>query len=174
MTFFIVLIVIAALIAIEAAVIFENHLGLLAIALLAAYLAVFTAFNPFVWVVSLSGWTIVTWVVGWFLAGLVWSFPKWYLYLKNVRDSFTEKRLQSYRDAYAKDPKKALTFVSYLQDEGVAPVALHEKMRISVWMVWWPFSIVETFFKDIVRRFYNWVVDRFIKVYDAITAKVFQ
>ncbi len=76
-----------------------------------------------------------------------------------------------YQESTVKDSK---TYYEYLVDKRIIPQAKDNKELIGSWMTWWPFSILWTIFSDILRRFYNWVIDRFMGIYNTITAHVFK
>ena len=121
-------------------------------------------------------WTVVFAAVIWVIVGITWAFAKWYFYLKDAKDKISTDKMKELRGLYA-DPAKTAqfpTFLDYLQDRGYAPTAYKEVDLISVWGAWWPFSMFESAFNDIIRRGWNALVRRYIKTFDAITASVFK
>jgi hypothetical protein len=117
------------------------------------------------------GGAIIGSIVAWILIGLVWSFFKWYIYLKD------NKKVQE--EAYA---LRALRFIP--SNKGVVeereplvykiPAASDNKERITTWMIYWPFSILGFVLSNPIVRFYRWLYNTFSGVFDKITASVYK
>jgi len=172
--FFFWVLIAAFFIATEVSVTWRSHLGLLWLGILLAALTLFSTFNPFVWI-WLNPWIFLFAAV---IYGISWAFAKWYFYLKDAKDKISADKMKELRTSFA-DPtntraKGYATFLDYLQSNGYAPKASNEVDLISVWGAWWPFSMFESAFNDIIRRGWNWLVRKYIKTFDNITARVFK
>jgi hypothetical protein len=171
------ILVIAFFIATECSVSWKSHLGFLWLGILLAALTIFSTFNPFVWIWA-NPWIFLFAVVIYIIAGISWAFGKWWFYLNDAKDRIGAETLAGYRKKYeagdSVDVKGYSSFLDYLQKRSLAPKASNEVDLISVWGAWWPFSMFESAFNDIIRRGWNWLVRKYIKTFDNITARVFK
>lgn len=165
--------VIGLIIALEFFTVYENHWGAIWIFGFLCCMAFFTTFNPFAWMWHNSG-AVLVFAATYIMIGIGWGFGKWWFHLKNEMDRITP-RLLSLKSDYANSMKIGSpgTFTDYLEGKGLISRAKNKKTQISVWMFWWPFSMFWTFFDDLLRRFYNWVIERYIDVFDKINTIVF-
>lgn len=85
-------------------------------------------------------------VVGYLVAGTIWSFFKYYSYVR-----------QGKRDGISK------TYLS---------ASSHTSLVIT-WMAYWPVSIILHVVGDGVRRLFIWIYDQVSGVYDSILNKVY-
>jgi hypothetical protein len=149
----------------------ESHWGFAWLLLFCGVLWLFGNANPFAWFWQ-NPITVLIYAGIYLSIGLPWGIAKWFFHLKNVRDSLNP-RLDLLRVEYNSKKQADQTFQQYLEYWNYIPVARKNKNQISVWMMWWPFSMAYTFFADIVRRFYHWVMDQYIVVFDKINNAVF-
>ena len=91
-------------------------------------------------------------VLGYFVAGTVWAFVKWYFFLLNIRDNLIKN------DA-----------ISTIR----VPEASKYKSTILRWMTYWPFSMLWTLIHDPVRRAFRWIYGRVATILQAMSDKVF-
>lgn len=170
------LLVLGLLVLIELSTMSENHFGFGWIALFCGVLWLFSDFNPLTWIWH-NPWTLLIDSGVYLAIGLIWGIAKWFFHLKNVNDSITPS-LDRYREMYETAKARADNpFVgslqAYLEDRSIIPVAKNNKNQISVWMLWWPFSLAYTLFADVVRRLCHWIMDHYIVVFDRINNSVF-
>lgn len=90
--------------------------------------------------------------------GLVWSFVRWYFYLIDTRDEQIRDR-----------KRYPVTHSGPLR----APLAIDHKGDIIFWMSYWPLNSVWSLFRHPLRRAFQWCYERFGKMYDRLSAKVF-
>lgn len=83
-------------------------------------------------------------VLGYIVAGVLWSFVKWYFFLL---------------DCKAKGLKR--------------PYAEDNKSRIVSWMMYWPVSVIATCIFDFIKRAWNSLYEKISGVFDSITDKVY-
>jgi len=172
------LLLIAVIIMIEWSVAYEVHEPAIGVLLVFLGTAWFFGFMPWTWVVA-NPISILAAAAMYMVIGILWGFVKWYFHMLNEKDNLSNIYRKSYEES--KNPTSSDYFASgsetyyqYLIRKNMIPKAKNSKYLISVWMVWWPFSMVWTAMNDIVRRLYNWVIDKYLYVYDAISAHVFK
>lgn len=108
---------------------------------------------------------IVAGVVVYVVAGVLWSFKKWY--------SFVSGKLAELRENYRTRVNKTVsgneTFASYVKD--YQPRAIENKQRIIGWMALWPFS-VSWWILTWPRHAFVWIYNRISTIFDRISAKI--
>jgi hypothetical protein len=105
-------------------------------------------------------------ISGLYLAvGLLWSGYKWFLYIKDKKQSYDEDLLLSY---YRRGPQyEKLSLGEYATSNYgnfKLPTSSSKSEEISVWVVFWVFSVIYYIFSDMVKD----IVKRLGGVYDAI------
>lgn len=139
-------------------------------------------------------WTAVAIVAGYVLAGVAWSFPKWWFYVRRIRDQYTEslagfKRQHHITSEQKLTPDQIHKFYNdnyfYGYDNGdeqrnrqpwsqVMPVqASKNKNKILVWMMYWPFSLVWTLIDEPFKKAFYFIFDQIKGLYQAISEKAF-
>lgn len=134
----------------------------------------------------LAHWPLV--IGGYIVSGILWGAGRWIFFVwryldafKQVREEFlAETKAKTITDENRQAFKKALESKSYralgryceltLQK----PRAAKNKSRIIFWMTYWPASLLWTFINDPVRRFWEFVLRRFEKVFDRISNHMFR
>ena len=107
--------------------------------------------NPFVLMWQNLG-ALVLFFFGYFILGGIWSLFKWYLHLTNVREDMKEHgRTERPRNSYARN----------------------NKARFMAWIGHWPFSIIGTFFGDVLYRIGKTVMNYLGGTYERIEKHVF-
>jgi len=154
----------------------DNHWSVAWILLFLGMLTFFGEANPFVYMWQHAVAMLL--YFGIYIAiGVCWGFAKWYFYLKNELDKIN-KNLTLFKGRYAdaiariSSPFKG-TFTDWLQENNYISIASQNKYKLSIWMCWWPFSMFWSLFDDVLRRFWSWVVDRFMGIYSKINNAVF-
>lgn len=97
--------------------------------------------------------TAIAFVALYFAAGVVWSFFKWFFYLRTVRERY-EKREINIRQADI-------------------PLAKNNINRISTWISYWVVSLLWTLINDPVRKFCRFLVFTFGSFYDRMSNQAF-
>lgn len=84
-------------------------------------------------------------IILYLLIGLIYSFLKWYSFLKmNKANGYTK------------------------------PLASRNKGRITAWITYWPLSLAWTFLNDPVKKLVSWIYDKFQSVYVKIEESVYK
>jgi hypothetical protein len=103
------------------------------------------------------------------LAGVIWSFTKWFLFLMKFRGKFREEKdkfLVHYklpagtsipdelREAFIREIRYVKVNGQYLH---IVPSASDFKAKIIAWMAFWPCSMIGFVLNDPVRRLFNYI-----------------
>lgn len=116
----------------------------------------------------------------WLAGGVTWAFVKWWLFCQRAADRFEAQREQLVQEfeGKLKTPgflKVGTTFAQWVQDRhGFPPAPRENKDRIITWMIWWPFSVVDTIFSDLVQRLWDRVYRAIANLLARISTSVFQ
>lgn len=174
----------------------------------------FNVYGAALWVKAHVAQTLL--FVGIYLvAGVVWSFVKWFSYLLCYREKWREakekdnkilpdliikahhqiKDLNKQEEANAKyhlrepiiqvmptDDDAWLKYISsdYHFSNSLAsrnfskPLASDNKVKITAWMAFWPFSFLGTFINDPIRRLFNFLFSSFKKLYQRLSDHLFK
>jgi hypothetical protein len=132
-------------------------------------------------------------VLAYFVIGFWWSFVKWWLYVNKIAIKRSDARKEFL--ANYKEPKSAVP--SETRDKyHVAPIASTKrdddwgfivrnyslekptvsknKNKISIWIIYWPVSLLWSLLDDLVKKIIKHLVIYFRKVYDGITNSAFK
>jgi hypothetical protein len=100
-------------------------------------------------------------------AGAVWSVIKWWFYLLNMRDRYETLRsdwlgIRNLKEVPVNDPVQYQTFKEQVVAKvdyrhSFPPVATEHKGKITTWMTFWPFSLVDTILGDFLARVFKTV-----------------
>ena len=91
------------------------------------------------------------------VAGIVWSFYKWYVYLKKNVEKLKERGTKS---------------TNFKKDYSNIFDASENKESIIAWMIYWPFSAFWYIISDPITKFYKWLFEKFSGIYENITNSV--
>ena len=99
--------------------------------------------------------------------GVLWSFPKWFLFLRNERDKTRE---------WLKEEKRRNTTYRRTSTDLVIniPQASHNKGKIVAWIAFWPFSFIGTVLNDPIRKMFNFIFDQFKGLYQKMANAIFK
>ncbi len=121
-------------------------------------------------------------LLGYLGAGLAWSFPKWWFYVRKLRDEFNVT-LVDYRKRYRIDPNVKLDaeqiekfhmYTSHKWSNAIPPLASQHKTLILTWMMYWPFSIIGTLCDEPLKKAFNLVFETFRGLYQKISESAFR
>jgi hypothetical protein len=134
----------------------DNHGGLIAFAVFLGLLYFgnsedfktafhYVAHNPF---------TIIGGFLAYLALGTVWSFIKWFMYLKTLKAKHTKEngKIDGYYKSYFK--------------------AKRNKGRIINWMIWWPLSGVWTIINDPVVKSFKYIFNSLEGKFQAISDRI--
>jgi hypothetical protein len=103
--------------------------------------------------------------LGYLVAGISWSFLKWYFFLKDRKVEFLEKKADHLK-LHGSDSK-------YAAPKFVLPRARTFKGKIVSWMMYWPVSVLATCFFDFIHRFWSMIYNRISKAFEWVANKVY-
>ncbi len=103
---------------------------------------------------------------GYVVAGVVWSFVKWFSFLMRFRDVLKEVKV------HGSDHYGARTYRGVSLER--KPAAAESKGKITAWMIFWPFSVVGTVLNDPVKRLFTFLFGRFKHLYQRMADRVFK
>lgn len=123
--------------------------------------------NPFPWMAANPLETVGI-VLGYFVAGTIWSVIKWYFYCLNIRDRYNELKDEFFKEhgitgnklpmTLKKEWKNHTDWVRGLgRGKDIPPSAAKNKGKILTWMTHWPFSAIWTLLNDPIRRVFIWI-----------------
>lgn len=148
----------------------ENHFPAIIIALILAILALFSPFNFYAW--AFKNWgLLLLYVFGYVIAGIIWGFVYWWrtLILKKRELSMYEN---NWDNSIAK--RQGQSFEQYLISYDYIPTFGKYKKTISVWIAYWPISVLDAFLTDFIINFFKEIVEFFKGIYIRIYENVFK
>ena len=131
-------------------------------------------------------------VFGYFIIGIIWSFVKWWLRVtekaqecQEAMDKFLmEHKASNFKSAVPFDLQQSKRSGKNLREEWESqlsirndlkkPIATENKERISVWIIYWPFSLIWSFIHDFFQRLWEQFVIRFQKFYQGIADRAYK
>ena len=131
-------------------------------------------------------------VIGYFLLGIFWSFVKWWLRVTEKAQECQEAMAKFLREHQPPNVKSAVPLNLQqsersgrnLRDEWKhmlsvrydlkKPIAVENKERISVWIIYWPFSLLWSLIHDFIQRLWEQFVIRFQKFYQGISDRAYR
>jgi len=139
-------------------------------------------------------------VAGYAVAGIVWSAPKWWFYVRKIRDEYlllldlykTEHKIpaevsiinatytnhgaipdESMEIPHMPDWQRYYNDYSFYGVTEFPPLASQNKSRIITWMMCWPWSALWTLIDEPFKRFFNFVFENLKGVYQSISESAF-
>lgn len=136
-------------------------------------------------------------VIGYFVAGTLWSIAKWWFFVRRRREKYDELRtnfLKDHNKECAEVPPELRPnwrqvlenphyytgkyFYGYCNDEkcgcGLKPLARNHKSDILRWMSYWPISLTCTLINDPVRKLFNRIFYAIQKYFQMISDSAFK
>ena len=134
------------------------------------------------------------WILGYLIAGFLWSFIKWWLYSHKKAEEFSRVRCRFLKENQAHYNKKAVIHPELgnitedtkvpanLMDDwkrhivccGAIPRVRENKGKISIWVTYWPASMIWSLVNDFVKKFIRVIVMKCRKIYEGITKSAFK
>lgn len=96
--------------------------------------------------------------------GLVWSFFKWGIYVKKKHKYYIHQIEES-----KKQNRNMLFDWKHYRPE----VSKH-KYILSMWIIWWIFSLIRYFLGDFIVNIATWLANQFGGIYNKITDRIFK
>lgn len=109
-----------------------------------------------------------------YLSGTAWSAVKWFLFVRERRERYDERRerfLKSKRVSDGVMPENLKhDWKELVEDNDLGkPEAMQNKSRILMWMTHWPWSLVWTLLDDVVKRIFRELYNAMQRVYRGIS-----
>ena len=124
-------------------------------------------------------------VGGYIVAGTVWSFFKWFLFvvdrkekLLDYKDQWEKKNPNGdfklhFNDADSREYSREHERYFMIKEVYGMPRARDNKSRILAWMGWWPWSLLNALLVDFFRRVFHHIFNIFRSWYEGIANKVY-
>ncbi len=121
-------------------------------------------------------------LLGYLGVGLLWSFPKWWFYVRKLRGELLTT-MAAYRKQYRIDPAAKLdpaqldrfhSFTAHRWVDAIPPLASQHKILILNWMMYWPFSIIGTLCDEPLKKAFTAIFEAFRGVYQKISESAFR
>ncbi len=140
--------------------------------------------------VSTNPYNIFGFVLCYVLAGVIWSFVKWYTYVKDAFVKFNKIKDECIKElGDIKTEENLKRFISRLRDVSeyslieryysfddavskISPKAKEKKTIIISWISYWPISLIATLLNNPFKRFFEWVYSLVSSSYDEISKKI--
>lgn len=138
---------------------------------------------------SVHPWTVFSVILGYMTAGVLWSIPKWYMFVQRIKDNVVslkrsflkdeeatlatpipEEAMDSWHNTYSKHQLDIFPYSPTGRD--FPPRPSQHKSRITSWMSLWPISIINTFFFDFMVRGWEWAQARLQTFYYNVSKRV--
>jgi len=179
-----------------AAIIFalENERGLWATITLVTTLVLLNFFGttPILSWIRDEPWYFLSGVVGFFVVGGIWGVIKWYFFNTERLEKYEiEKRnwLHDHGVTSKEIPEdKKVEWIKFLQKSSiwsysprysgdrvinVAPLVSQHLSTISMWMTYWPWSMLWSLFDDVIRNIFRKIQRQLNGLMESITNRVF-
>jgi hypothetical protein len=114
-------------------------------------------------------------VLGYFVIGFLWSFVKWWLFVSKAADKRVAAR-KEFLEGKEKVPSEELNQVWERHTHlcGLSkPLATNNKGKISIWILYWPISLLWSLLDDFIKKIIQRLIIAFRKLYDSITNGAF-
>lgn len=125
-------------------------------------------------------------IVGYFIAGTIWSFIKWWIYLRKKVRRFKTDRLKIANDN--REDRSSPPYTSWEEipedfRENVKnscrnrlriPKASENKNKITNWILCWPVSLLWSLFDDIAKEIGRKIVETLNKLYQGMAERAFK
>lgn len=113
---------------------------------------------------------------GYVVAGTVWSFVKWALYVINKRTIYKEdkaKFLKNYDGGGKQEEAQKAWLKTYRSGKHEPPQVSEHKERIALWFFYWPFSMVNTVIKDFTKKLFNLVYNTVKNTFQEVSNRIY-
>jgi predicted membrane protein len=130
-----------------------------------------TTLNVFGYIIA-NPLRIILYAFGYLIAGIIWSFAKWYMFLVGKKNEYEEKKKKFLEEKSAKNktwPEYAKTNLDKYPLE-----ALDHKWSIIRWMSYWPISLVWSVIDDLVEKILRTIWNLLKNIYQKISDRVFK
>ncbi len=95
----------------------------------------------------------VSLIVSYFISGTIWSFFKWYFFLKKVKNKMIKESKSIKKDKI--------------------PNISKNKSKIMTWMMYWPFSMLWTMIDEPIKNTFKFIFGKVENVYQKMANRIF-
>jgi hypothetical protein len=132
---------------------------------------------------------LLLYVLGYFVTGFAWSFVKWWLFVNTLADKYRVRKddflsnftthesavPRAYRGSPDDRTEQQREWEDIVRREHLQkPVATKYKGRITVWVMYWPISVIWSLLDDFVKKLVRHIVTMFQKFYQFISDSAFK
>ena len=132
-------------------------------------------FEPFGYFLT-HPWHVLGWVAAYALAGMIWGYGNWYVFMFKIRNA-----LNGAPEDWHKT-NRTITFDDFatekLRNDGVLEYSEHWPIKvrehigsISMWMAYWPASLIWTVLGDLLQTLYTRLVIWMSTLFQKIAAR---
>jgi len=157
---------------------FESDLWFVGLSVAVLFAAKYLAHVLFSWEAFFA---VLPWIALYIPCGIFWSFFKWYCLLLDYKDRIAEKKKEFENDyEQKKRPLLVVGFDNYDKQKDwedfkqfrslERPLAKKHKAKICRWIGYWPLSVLNSIFYDLVKKILNVVYGCLGGTYDKITS----
>lgn len=132
---------------------------------------------------------LILYVLGYFATGFVWSFVKWWLFVNTLADKYQAEKTEFLANFTPRESAVPRTY--FVSSDGRTeqqrewesvvdrhhlqkPVATRYKGSITVWVMYWPISVVWSLLDDFIKKLVRHIVTMFQKFYQLISDSAFK
>jgi hypothetical protein len=133
--------------------------------------------------ISHQPWLFLATAGAYLLLGVLWSFVKWWLHIRaetvSIRPLYEAEKARIIRDANTRFertctcPQQTVTiatgFPEFARER--LPKVRDNTNRITLWVIYWPFSFIIALFEDLIRRLVRELVTALRRVYEWISER---
>ena len=127
-------------------------------------------------------------IAGYLITGVLWSFGKWWFFVKDRRNKYEEVKARFLEKRGSKEAviphELKAEWTKYLLEGrdshqrytyafATAPSAREHKSRITTWMAFWPWSLVWTLINDPLRKLFEHIYQHIQRLYQSIADRLY-
>jgi len=131
---------------------------------------------------------LITYLSLYFVVGIIWSFLKWFFFLKEVKNKYNTTRDEYSKIKDTNSPNFLENLRQYINEKMYKysydfnisydgkmtyPQASENKARITTWIAHWPLSMIWTLINDPVRKVLNYIFNQFKGIYQKMSNYIF-
>ncbi len=144
-------------------------------------LCLFIVFSPLAVATGHWAWEhrnqIPLFIGAYILVGTGWGVLKWQFHVLRCARDYA-RHVGEFKDAFQSWDKSVHKRAPYPQwlaaYHDLPPSPGKNRSRIVTWMVWWPFSFLDTLLSDLIRRLFDWVYDELSEMLEYISSRAFR
>jgi hypothetical protein len=114
------------------------------------------------------------------VVGLLWSWLKWWLFISKIAEKMKDswqiflKKNALPADTKTLTPRQNEEWDTHRSYDLKKPLFSENKGKITIWVTYWPLSLVWSLLNDLIKKLIHQIVIRFRKIYEGISNKAFK